>query len=53
MSDKDFAITKRADKGWWVVSCGQCGEEKTCFSFTSAAAFLFKHLRCESEEANP
>jgi len=51
MSDKDFALTKRPDKGWWVCACGQCGEEKTCYSFASAAAFMFKHLRCEQKEA--
>ena len=44
MSDHDFCITKKAGKGWWVVTCGTCGAEETRFSFASCAAFIFKHL---------
>ena len=49
-TERDFAISKRTDKGWWVMACGTCGEEKTCYNFASACAFLFKHLRCSDRE---
>jgi hypothetical protein len=47
---RSFALTKNVTKGWWIVACGTCGEEQNRYSFASAAAFVFKHMRCKPAE---